>query len=280
MKTLTLFLILAASASAQVVINGATASLGGFTIGAGGCFTGTATVTGATVTGMTATASPRTFPGNGITWNAYISASNVATVKVCNSISGFVGVSIYDVNVLTGSGGGSGSVTAVTASLPVTSSGGATPNIACPTCSVVAGARLATDFVYSSTTPTPIPGMTFNVVAGKSYSITIWISDAPDITSGGNYQLACTCTLDNTGAAYYYAFNEVTPFATLIASARRTGATTTQLASYTGTTAVLDTFSAQLNVTVSGVLTVNVSTVTGSNSGSILSGAYATLTQF
>jgi hypothetical protein len=49
---------------------------------AGVCNTGTATATGAT-TAMVAIASPVTYPGDGVTWMAYVSATNTVTVKEC-----------------------------------------------------------------------------------------------------------------------------------------------------------------------------------------------------
>jgi len=63
------------------ILSGVTGSIsGGLTLGT--CDTGTATVTGAT-TSMTATASPTTFPGTGVLWNAYVSAADIVTVVEC-----------------------------------------------------------------------------------------------------------------------------------------------------------------------------------------------------
>ncbi len=64
-------------------ITGTTAAIGGGSVGAGACTSGTVTVTGAT-TAMVAAASPVTYPGDGVTWLPYISASDTVTVKVCN----------------------------------------------------------------------------------------------------------------------------------------------------------------------------------------------------
>jgi hypothetical protein len=62
-------------------LSGTTGSVsGGLTLGT--CDTGTATVTGAT-TGMTAVASPVTDPGTGAIWNAWVSAPDTVTVKLC-----------------------------------------------------------------------------------------------------------------------------------------------------------------------------------------------------
>jgi hypothetical protein len=83
-------------------INAVSPATGGVNLAAGGCFTQPVTVTGATRTGMTVTVAPRTFPGDGVTWEGYINATNSVTVKVCSIIAAFVGASIYDINVLTG----------------------------------------------------------------------------------------------------------------------------------------------------------------------------------
>jgi hypothetical protein len=103
-KPILLLIVLAAPflLPAQIVINAVSPPTGAFNLAAGGCFTEAVTVSGAGI-GMTVTASPRTFPGNGVTWEAYVSAANTVTVKVCSIIAAFVGSSVYDINLLTGS---------------------------------------------------------------------------------------------------------------------------------------------------------------------------------
>jgi hypothetical protein len=48
------------------------------------CTSNTATVTGAT-TSMVATTSPVTYPGDGFSWSAQVTAANTVTVRVCNT---------------------------------------------------------------------------------------------------------------------------------------------------------------------------------------------------
>lgn len=75
------------------------ASIGGASLAAGACASGTATVTGAT-TSMVAQASPTTYPGDGNVWHAYVSAANTVTVKVCAIVTGTPTASTYNVRVL------------------------------------------------------------------------------------------------------------------------------------------------------------------------------------
>ena len=66
---------------ALVPLTGTTGTVSG-ALTAGVCDSGTATVTGATV-GMVAVANPVTYPGDGATWVAYVSAADTVTVKEC-----------------------------------------------------------------------------------------------------------------------------------------------------------------------------------------------------
>jgi hypothetical protein len=81
-------------------LSGATASLGGSSVGAGACVSATATVTGAAV-GMVAAANPATYPGDGFDWRGYVSAANTVTVKLCNFTSGGLTPtsSVYNIRV-------------------------------------------------------------------------------------------------------------------------------------------------------------------------------------
>jgi hypothetical protein len=77
---------------------GQTASLGGGALLAGACTSGTVTITGA-ATGMVPRAAPETYPGDGIWWEAYVSASNTVTVKVCAAVAATPTASLYDVRL-------------------------------------------------------------------------------------------------------------------------------------------------------------------------------------
>lgn len=77
----------------------ATASIGGSLLSAATCTSGTATVAGAT-TSMVAIASPVTYPGDGIQWQAYVSSANTVTVKVCALALLTPGATVYNVRVI------------------------------------------------------------------------------------------------------------------------------------------------------------------------------------
>jgi hypothetical protein len=81
------------------VLTGTTGSIGGGLLAAGTCASGTAAVTGAT-TAMAVAASPVTYPGDGSTWLAYVSAGGTVTVKVCALVAVTPGASAYNVRVL------------------------------------------------------------------------------------------------------------------------------------------------------------------------------------
>jgi hypothetical protein len=81
------------------VLSGTTASIGGGALLAGGCSTGTVTVTGAT-TSMAVVASPTTYPGAGAYWQAYVSSANTVTVGVCATIALTPTASTYNVRIL------------------------------------------------------------------------------------------------------------------------------------------------------------------------------------
>lgn len=81
------------------VLSGTTGSIGGGLLSAGSCATGTATVTGAT-TGMVAVANPTTYQGDGVQFQAYVSASNTVTVKACALLLITPSATTYKVRVL------------------------------------------------------------------------------------------------------------------------------------------------------------------------------------
>jgi hypothetical protein len=70
--------------TSQLPFSGTTSSIGGGSLAAGACTSGTATVSGAT-TSMVADTSPAADPGAGFTWNAFVSAAGTVTVRVCNA---------------------------------------------------------------------------------------------------------------------------------------------------------------------------------------------------
>jgi hypothetical protein len=80
-------------------LTGTTGSIGGQSLAAGACASGTATVSGAT-TAMSVSASPSTYPGDGIYWEGYVSAVNTVTVKVCAVVSMIPTASVYNVRVI------------------------------------------------------------------------------------------------------------------------------------------------------------------------------------
>lgn len=79
-------------------LKGSTGSIGGGLLLAAGCTSGSATVTGAT-TAMTALASPVTYPGDGGQYQAYVSAPNTVTVKLCAILALTPTASVYRVSV-------------------------------------------------------------------------------------------------------------------------------------------------------------------------------------
>jgi hypothetical protein len=89
------------SLTSQLPLSGTTASIGGSSLAAGVCATGTASVSGST-TSMTADASPAADPGTGFTWNAFVSAAGTVTVRVCNVSGGALTptASAYNVRVI------------------------------------------------------------------------------------------------------------------------------------------------------------------------------------
>jgi hypothetical protein len=78
---------------------GTTASIGGASLAAGACTSGTVNVTGAT-TSMAVVATPVAYPGDGMDWRTYVSSSGVVTVKVCAVIAGTPTASAYNVRVI------------------------------------------------------------------------------------------------------------------------------------------------------------------------------------
>ncbi len=78
---------------------GTTGSIGGGSLAAGACASGTVSVTGST-TAMAVAVSPVTFPGEGYVWQGYVSAAGTVTVKVCAIVAGTPTASTYNVRVI------------------------------------------------------------------------------------------------------------------------------------------------------------------------------------
>ena len=217
---------LSVSGIAQIVM---TPVIGNFTLGAGGCFTQPITYSGATVGSTLLTVNPETFPGNGVWWQVYVSAPNQATVKVCNSIAGYVNGSIYDVQQSTS---GAGFVTAVTATTPITSSGGTAPNIACPTCGTgtVTGVTGTSPIVSSGGTAPAIscPTCGTGTVTG--------VTGTSPIVSSGGAAPAISCPTCTTGGV-----TAVTGTSPIVSSGGATPAVSCPTCTTGGVTAVTGT---------------------------------------
>lgn len=69
--------------TSQLPLAGTTAGIGGGSLAAGACTTGTASVASST-TSMAVAASPSADPGTGFTWGAWVSSAGTVTVRVCN----------------------------------------------------------------------------------------------------------------------------------------------------------------------------------------------------
>ncbi|MGB7547922.1 MAG: hypothetical protein WBM14_09240 [Terracidiphilus sp.] len=78
---------------------GTTGSIGGSALAAGACTSGTVSIAGAT-TSMAVTATPATYPGDGMAWRPYVSAAGTVTVKVCADVAGTPTASAYNVRVI------------------------------------------------------------------------------------------------------------------------------------------------------------------------------------
>jgi hypothetical protein len=84
---------------APLPLSGTTGSIGGSALTAGQCASGTASVANSTAS-MAVAVSPATYPGDGYTWQGYISAAGTVTVKVCAISAGTPTASAYNVRVI------------------------------------------------------------------------------------------------------------------------------------------------------------------------------------
>jgi hypothetical protein len=88
-------------AGSNVSLAGTTASIGGGSVTAGSCATGTATIAGAAVTAVPiAAASTSGAPGAGFAVLAQVTAANTVTVSVCALVTGTPTASTYLVRVI------------------------------------------------------------------------------------------------------------------------------------------------------------------------------------
>ncbi len=76
-----------------------TGSIGGGSLTAGQCASGTVGITGVHPNSV-AVASPVTYPGDGMAWRAYVSSADTVTVKVCAEAAGTPTASAYNVRVI------------------------------------------------------------------------------------------------------------------------------------------------------------------------------------
>lgn len=79
-------------------LSGTTGSIGGSSLAAGACSTGTVSIAGAT-TSMAVVATPATYPGASFYWHGYVSSSNTVTVAICAAAAGTPTSSTYNVRV-------------------------------------------------------------------------------------------------------------------------------------------------------------------------------------
>lgn len=107
------------------------------------CYVTSAIISGATQTLNVTPDAIKVAPGAN---NAVYATSEVVGASIGAQIY-LIGTGLQTFNgSVWASPGGSGTVTAVTASSPITSTGGATPNIACPTCAAVGGSTTQVQF--------------------------------------------------------------------------------------------------------------------------------------
>jgi hypothetical protein len=86
------------SAAAAAPLSGVTSAIGGASLSAGDCSSGTVGVTGAT-TSSVVDASPTAYPGGGFYWHGYVSSAGVVTVEVCATTPGTPAALAYNVRV-------------------------------------------------------------------------------------------------------------------------------------------------------------------------------------
>lgn len=89
----------ATGANGPAALTATTGSIGGGLLAAGGCTSGTVSVATST-TAMSVSATPVTYPGDGIQWQGYVSTAGTVTVKVCAVVLGTPGATTYNVRVI------------------------------------------------------------------------------------------------------------------------------------------------------------------------------------
>ena len=85
--------------SQSSILTGTTGNIGGSALAAGVCTSGAVSVNGAT-TSMVVVATPATYPGDGISWSGYVSATGTVAVRVCASVAVKSKASTYNVRVI------------------------------------------------------------------------------------------------------------------------------------------------------------------------------------
>ena len=87
------------SSNSIVPLSGTTSAIGGSSLLAGACSSGTVSITGARNT-MGVIATPTSYPGDGTDWKAYVSADDTVTVKVCALVAVTPSSTTYRVRVI------------------------------------------------------------------------------------------------------------------------------------------------------------------------------------
>ncbi len=80
-------------------LTGTTGSIGGASLAAGDCSTGTVAIVGAT-TAMAVALNPVTYPGNAAYWKGYVSSAGTVTVANCIATAGTPAASVFAVRVI------------------------------------------------------------------------------------------------------------------------------------------------------------------------------------
>lgn len=80
-------------------LTGTTGSIGGSSLAAAGCSTGTVAIVGAT-TAMAVALNPVTYPGDAAYWKGYVSSAGIVTVANCIVTAGTPAASIFQVRVI------------------------------------------------------------------------------------------------------------------------------------------------------------------------------------
>lgn len=91
--------VLVMGSTPSVPLVATTGTIGGGSLSAGACTSGTVNVSNAATT-MAVAASPATYPGDGAFWHGYVSSAGTVTLKVCEAVAATPTASVYNVRVL------------------------------------------------------------------------------------------------------------------------------------------------------------------------------------